>query len=320
MSHASSLGEELNPEGVTTSAETQSSSAICPSIKGSEKPPIGCGCGECTFFTFMVTGCQKPTPSVSSFPYLDPNKVTPELKKVLSGRLRTESKRINLEFQHLVSTTLTSLQKQQVTVCDFLPHLMTFGTDKPVLKHSQAPVFDKRLNDLEKAGDLSKVFMGLKDYMSFFNYHLIEHIINVLGTEDVRSELKKYKMNFQEYATRRVYQCPSQFGPVSKVGHAEVFVKIDSRYEEYTLTEIEDLRQEFSDLLEISSKVVLRLCWVQKGCFQLMFQIPSFVQQEIFPLSREQERALAAKGVIRLTCGEYKFQVSNCCIILLLQA
>jgi len=135
MSHASSLGEELNPEGVTTSAETQSSSTICPSIKASEKPPIGCGCGECTFFTFMVTGCQKPTPSVSSFPYLDPKKVTPELKEVLSGRLRIESKRINLEFQHLVSTTLTSLQKQQVTVCDFLPHLMTFGTDKPVLKH-----------------------------------------------------------------------------------------------------------------------------------------------------------------------------------------
>jgi len=43
-----------------------------------------------------------------------------------------------------------------------------------------------------------------------------------------------------------------------------------------------------------------------------MFQIPSFVQQEIFPLSSEQERALAAKGVIRLTCGEYQFQVSVC--------
>jgi len=297
-------------ESVTASAETQSSSTIHPSSLGSEKPPFGCGCGECTFLTFMVIGCQKPTPSVSSFPYLDPSEVTSEQQKVLRGRLRTESKRINFEFQQLVSTTLTSLRKQQVTVCDFLPHLMTFGTDEPVLKDSQAPVFDERLNDLQKAGDLSKVFMGLKDYMSFFNYHLIEHIINVLGTEEDKAELKKYKTNFQEYAKRRVYQCPSQFGPVSKVGHADVFVKIDSRYENYTLAEMEDFRQELSDLLGISSKVVLRLCWVQKGCFQLTFQVPSFVKEKIFPLTRKKERALAAKGVIRLTCGEYKFQVS----------
>ena len=319
----STLGEELTPESVTTSAEIKSNSTICPSSTGSEKPPFGCGCGECTFFTFMVTGCQKPTPSVSSFPYLDPSEVTPEQQQVLRRRLRTESKRINMQFQYLVSTTLISLEKQQVTVHRFLPHLMTFGADEPVLKDSQAPVFDQRLGDLEKAGDLLEVFMGLKDYMSFFNYHLIEHIINVLGTEDVKAELKKYKTNFQQYAKRRVYECPPQFGPVSIVGHADILVKIDSRYENYTLAEIEDFVQELSDLLGVSSKGVLRLCWVQKGCFELMFQIPSFVQQEIFPLSGEQERALAAKGVIRLTCGEYIFQVSVCiphCLIPHVQA
>ena len=185
---------------------------------------------------------------------------------------------------------------------------MTFGIDKPVLKGSQAPVFDQRLNDLAKVGDLSEVFMGLKDYiMSFFNYHLIEHIISVLGTEEVKTELKKYKTSFQRYAEHRVYQCPPQYGPVSKVSHADIFVKVDSRYENYTLTEIEDFTQELSDLLGVSSKGVLRLCWVQEGCFQLTFQIPSCVQQEIFPLSREQERALAAEGVIWLTCGEYQF-------------
>jgi len=299
-------------ESLTTSAPIQSSRFISPSSNGSEKPPFGCGCGECTFFTLMMTGCQKPTPSVSSFPYLDPSEVTPEQQQVLRRRLRTESKRINMQFQYLVSTTLISLEKQQVTVRRFLPHLMTFGADEPVLKDSQAPVFDQRLSDLEKAGDLLEVFMGLKDYMSFFNYHLIEHIINVLGTEEVKAELKKYKTNFQEYAKHRVYECPPQFGPVSKVGHADIFVKIDSRYENYTLAEIEDFSQELSDLLGVSSQGVLRLCWVQKGCFQLTFQIPSFLKKEIFPLSREQERGLAAKGVIRLTCGKYQFQVSVC--------
>ena len=282
--------------------------------KRSEKPPFACGCGKCTFFTFMVIGCPKPMPSASSFPFLNPSEITPEQQRVLRGRLRTESKRINIQFQYLVSTTLSSLQKQGVTVHDFLAHLMMFGP---------APGFDHWLNDLQKAGDISEVFMGLKDYTSFFNYHLIEHIINVLGTEEDKTELKKYKMNFQQYVQHRVYECPPQFGPVSKVGHADIFVLIDSRYKNCTLAEIEEFRQELSELLSISSQGVLRLCLVEKGSSQLTFQLPSFVQQAIFPLSSEQERALAAKGVIWLTCGEYQFQVSVCiphCFIHLLQA
>ena len=36
------------------------------------------------------------------------------------------------------------------------------------------------------------------------------------------------------------------------------------------------------------------------------------MQQEIFPLSSEQESALAAEGVIRLTCGDYEFTTKVC--------
>ena len=41
----------------------------------------------------------------------------------------------------------------------------------------------------------------------------------------------------------------------------------------------------------------------------MMFQVPAFVQQEIFPLSKEQEKALETLYVIRLTCGKYQFPV-----------
>jgi len=87
-------------------------------------------------------------------------------------------------------------------------------------------------------------------------------------------------------------------------------VKVDSEYEIYTVAEIEEFRQTLSYILGVSSKGVLRLCLVEKGCFQLTFQIPLYVKEERFPLSREQKRALAARGMIRLTCGEYQFQVS----------
>ena len=179
-----------------------------------------------------------------------------------------------------------------------------------MLKDSKAPVLHQQFKNLEKADSIDDIFWILKDYMSFFNYHIIEHIIVVLGTEEDKVELKKYKTNFQQYAQRRVYECPPQFGPVSNADHADIFVKVDSRYEDYTVIEIEVFSQKLSELLNVSTLGVLRLCTVEKGCFQLTFQVPSLVKEEIFPLSREQERALAARGVIRLTCGEYQFQVS----------
>ena len=225
MSHAgSTLGDELTPESVT-----KSSSTIRPCSKGSEKPPFGCGCGKCTFFTFMVTGCPEPIPSASSFPYLDLNGLTPEQKQKLTGRLRAEYIDIMMQFQYLVSTILTSLEKRCVKVHKILSHLMKFETYEPVLKDSKASVFHQQFKNLEKADSIEDIFWILKDYTSFFNYHLIEHIINVLGTEEDKAELKKYKTNFQQYAKCRVYECPPQFGPVSNVGHADIFVKVDSR-------------------------------------------------------------------------------------------
>lgn len=41
--------------------------------------------------------------------------------------------------------------------------------------------------------------------------------------------------------------------------------------------------------------------------FQLIFQVPSFVEQEMLPLSSEREMAMGVEGVSKLTSGVYKF-------------
>ena len=143
--------------------------------------------------------------------------------------------------------------------------------------------------------------------LNFFNYHILEHIIKELGTEQDKVKLQRYKDDFNEYAKRRIFQCLSEFGPESDVYHADIFVKLDTKYDDYTLAEIQDFRDELRDILNISSQGILRLCRAEEGCFQLKFQVPSFVQQEIFPLCSEQEKILAAKGVIKFTCGDYQF-------------
>ena len=214
-----------------------------------------------------------------------------------------------IRFQELVSATIESLIQRNVSQGKLLSHVMTLGAFDPVFKEPQVPVLCHRLKELKTASTIYEVFLILNDYFSFFNYQLIEHIIKALGTRNDNAELQRYKEDFAQYAKRRIFECLPEFGPISDTDHADIFVKVDSQYDNYKVAEIVEFRDKLSRILHLSSQGILRLCRVEKGCFQLMFQVPSFVQQETFPLSREQEKALAAMGVIRFTCGEYQFLV-----------
>ena len=216
-----------------------------------------------------------------------------------------------IRFQELVSATIESLIQLNVSPTVLVSHVIAVVSFDPVFKEPQVPVFHHCFQELRAADTIPKVFLILIDYFSFFNYHIIEHIIKALGTEKDKAELQKYKEDFNQYAKRRIFECPPEFGPVSDVHHADIFVKVDAQYENYTVAEIEVFRHKLSEILRVSSESALRLCRVEKGCIQLTFQMPTFLKQEIFPLSREQERALAAVSVIMLTCGEYQFLV-NC--------
>ena len=219
-----------------------------------------------------------------------------------------------MQFQKLVSATIKSLKRRCVPLDELVSHVMALGAFDPVFKEPQVPVFYHYSKELKNAETIPEVFLVLNDYFSFFNYHILEHIIEELGTEEDKTKLQTYKDDFNQYAKRWVFECLPEFGPISDADHPDIFVKVDSQYEKYTVEEIEGFRQKLSEILHLSSRGILRLCRVDKGCFQLMFQLPSFVQQEVFPLNREQENTLKANGVIKLTCGDYQFLVKCLCV------
>ena len=258
----------------------------------------------------LEIGC--PTPTFATFPHLNTGGLTPEEKERLKIRLCVESEDILRKFWHLHSSVYESLRQRDISVDRLVAHLLSLGAFDPVSKGSQKPVLQTFEQELQNAGSIEKVFWVIKDYSSFFNYHVIEHIVVELGTKQDKFELQNYKKEFSEYSKRRIYECSQVYGPISKVGHADLVLKVDSVYERFTVKELKKFEYRISRTLHVSPQKVLRLCRVEEGCLQLIFQIPSFVQQETFPLSSEQESALAAVGVIRLTCGDYEFLPRVC--------
>ena len=227
-----------------------------------------------------------PIPSASSFPL---SGLTIKQKQELNGKLQFESKRIMIQFQKLVSATIESLDRRNVALGKLFCNVMTLGSLKPVFEEPQVPALHHRFKELKTADTIPKFFSVLNDYFSFFNYHIIEHIIEELGTKEHKAKLQRYKDDFNQYTKRRIHKCPPEFGPLSDSDHAEIFVKLDSQYDDYTVAEIEGFHHKLSEILNISH-CILCLCRVDEGCFQLMFQVPSSVQERVFPLSRGQEK------------------------------
>ena len=258
--------------------------------------------------SFIERGCPNPISSENTFPYLDLSGLTDEKKEELRERLRFESRQIIMEFQKLVSATIESLIRRDITLKRLVSHVMTLGTFEPVFKEAKdIRLLQYRITELKTAESIPDVFLILQDYFSFFNYDIIEHIIEAIGTEEDKVKLQKYKDKFNQYVKRRIFECGPCFGPESETDHPNILLKLDLRYENYTVAEIKGFCRRMSEILQVSSKGVLRLCRIEKGCIQLTLQVPSFVQQKIFPLSRKQETILKTEGMLQLKCGEYQF-------------
>ena len=257
-----------------------------------------------------VAGTEGNSPDTTAtkthhtFHTLSPN---PEEKEQLYERLCSESEDMIYKFQELFSATGQSLRERNIPVTELTRHLECLGPVKPTYKDTGLPPLRHQLPGLGNAETVDAVMSVVKDYCSFFNYRMLEHIINKLGSEEDKLNLARYKEDFEVYAECRIFECPSEVGKMSEEGHANMFVTLDDSFDNCSLSHLNVFISNLRKTLNISSDVVLKLCRINPGSIKLTFQLPHFVQQDIFPLSSEQEAALAGLGVVQLSCGDYQF-------------
>lgn len=240
-----------------------------------------------------------------TFPMLDQIvEISREEKEHLKQRLYNESVDMIYKFQELFSATIKSLKERNITVKELLNHIGCLGAIEPVYADSK---LGRLRCELPKAETVNDVMSLVREYCSFFNYRMLENIINHLGGEQDRRNLANYLQDFIEYAKRKVFECPCEVGTLNEYGRSNMFITLDKSYDSCTVSSLKSFERELGKILNVSSDVVVILCRIAPGSLQLMFQIPLFVQKAIFPLSSEQEVALTKLGVVHLSCGDYLF-------------
>ena len=249
-----------------------------------------------------LSSSEVVTPRAVVVPYEADNQLFPHINDIqdeqsrreLEQRLKAESEELRLQFCILMNKYFDSLEDRQYPIQRLIRHL------------NSCLETDCLLPEPKIVDDIMKL---IESKSSFFNYQLIEYMIQLSGTDDDKQNLESYRTKFSNYAERRVYECPAIISK-SNSSETELHVKLDSKYDKYTVDELIGFQSRLCRILK-RKVYAIRLLSVQKGCFKLVYAISDLIVKDTFPLTKKQESELAALGVLQLNCNDYQLKCTT---------
>lgn len=238
------------------------------------------------------------------------------------SRLLCESHEIIKKFNTFFISVRQSLEERHVPIQHITEFLMGFEAYQSVSCLPKTSTFKEHFEQLQAAKTVIEIMRIVRSYCNFFSYEIIEELVKALGDKEDERNLSKYTEDFNEYAKRKVYECPTELSPVTETGQAIIYVTLDESYDNCTLSHLRLLQQKLCRILQISSCTV-HLCRIEPGSIKLIFSLPKFVLKEILPLSQKQEASLLSlkmklECIIDYSLEHSKVKVRDCVIYVII--
>ena len=204
-------------------------------------------------------------------------------------RLYKETKTLKYKFSDLMFCLQKHLEQRLVV------------DDVVIILESCDNNFKGVLNDCKS---FTAVFRKVIQFVSFVDYDLLEHLIDTYGSDELKQKLKEYNNLFQEFAKRRVVECPSNaFSDSDCESAGKVYVMVaDKNIEDLTLDELKKFNFRLQTIMD--GKLV-KLLRVKGGSIYLTF----CTFENKIAISEEQRQALWKEGVISIMFGDQHFDI-----------
>ncbi len=200
--------------------------------------------------------------------------------------LSDETLTIRGEFAGLIVNVVDSMQKRNVKVELLVRFLGEIEAVTAVTAAAKKPIYLFEREGL-RFSTIDEVFDFLRGYYSWFNYQLIELLINAfcMKDEDVMYRSKVYKSKMEEYCKHRLCRVPAAngFGKGMK-GSKQFSFKIDQEWNKIRINQITFATAFIAKTLKLK-RVALYLRTTRNGCVELTYDIPVRVMAAILPVS-----------------------------------
>ncbi len=225
---------------------------------------------------------------------------------VLKRQLEQESLNMEKKFNALVTRLQKSLKQQKRDAKEVTNCLLGINCMRQVFDGENQCMFRKKRRQLEECSTIDEIWSILQYYFSFFDFYIVEHISNELGTKDDREDMGMYKRDFEKYLENRVFPSNLNFFRSCIPDSKELVLVLDSSFDDCELAHVDELKEQVAKMLFLEP-YVLNLKEIKQGCIKLVLLIPEFVFNDIFPLTSDQKLILQQLKVIRLDCGTFHF-------------
>ena len=262
-----------------------------------------CPCGECSLESYLDQGCPKS--SSSSYPYLDVSKLDEDDKEDLTQKLSMDTTNMIKCFAELMDETCISLGTRGISVERLTMRALTLGAYES--REIQKPILSEDEEKLINSKTIHGAFFILRRHMSFFNFELLQHIINSedICSDDDRKRMKEYCSKFDTFCKRKVFEIsPDAVGQTTsslKKHKRKAFAVLMTKHEaEPNLVYLNAAKQKIATLLKLKPST-LHLHRIDEGSLILVFSVPEFVAQKLFPLDPVVLDELKAEGFLVFT-------------------
>jgi hypothetical protein len=271
---------------------------------------------DCTSEGMMAFNCGCPTPcnlidhlngkcpsSLKLFPCLDLSRLTKKEQFDLEAKLRRETTAIVTEFAKLTKRMTKSLVDQQVHPKEVLSSVLGIAPSKS----STCPLLET-LN-VSSVTSIYDVFIHLqqKSYISFFNYDIVEYLINEYGTDEDRAEMGEYIRHFQDFCQRSVFEIPQRIHGHPPKGSTQLTIKVvpKGQWSRFSLGDAKDVQIKIAAGLNLQNCASLPLIEISEGCIRLTFALSKVTMETVKPIQLGPD--------LNINCGTDRYSIHILC-------
>ena len=198
----------------------------------------------------------------------------------LYDQINELTRKIKIEFKKLFDKVFVSYRDSQEIDHDRL--VLT-------LINSEENLFKE--DELAGTKSVFDVFKIIKPYCSYFNYDVLETLVETNGSPQAKGYLKKYLQDFAAYC--KAIPCAESLcgSEDSRLKRAKLKFKLDFDREQLKPDAVRSIKCKIAKHLGVRPSA-LYLCRIEDGCISLTFLVPTFIIGLMSSLSDAQKIAL----------------------------
>ena len=195
-----------------------------------------------------------------------------------STMIEQEIEILEKKFNEIADMTFDQIKTKNPDVVRFIARLVSLPIKYREL-HKE--FFTQLMEFVEKDTTIERIWMKLSEYWDFLNYTLLENLVHKFCDHTLKANMEEYVKGLKRFRTKTLLceftqYCNKINKELPEHDLREVVVKLKKHWDECTLEDLEELKENITQQFFLPS-FVMRLKSIKPGSIVVTWTIPMFI-------------------------------------------